>query len=142
MAVDARFTGLWRLVSLSRKEPGGKVVYPFGESPVGYIAYYTTGHMGVHIMRRDRKPFAAGPGNATPEEKIAAFDTFTAYCGTYSVNEQEKAVIHHVQASSSPNNVGSDQKRLFTLTGNRLILRVAPSTANPAATEVVWEKVS
>ncbi|MBM3946738.1 MAG: lipocalin-like domain-containing protein [SAR202 cluster bacterium] len=142
MAADPRFTGLWRLVSLTRREPDGKVVHGFGENPVGYIAYYPTGHMGVHIMRKERKPFAAGPGRATPEEKIAAFDTFTAYCGTYSVSEAEKTVIHHVQASSSPSNVGSDQRRLFTFTGNRLILRVAPSPANSAATEVVWEKVS
>lgn len=139
---DPRFTGLWRLVSATRTGPDGKKANLFGENPVGYIAYHPTGHVGVHAMWSGRKPFLAGPGRATPEEKVAAYDTFTAYCGTYSVNEPEQAVIHHIQASSSPNNVGTDQKRLFAFTGNRLILRVGPTPGNPGSAEIVWERVT
>jgi len=44
-----------------------------------------------------------------------------AYYGTYTVNEAEKVAILHIDASTFPNQVGTDQKRTITsLTANEL----------------------
>ena len=37
-----------------------------------------------------------------------------AYYGTYTVNETEKVAILHIDASTFPNQVGTDQKRTIT----------------------------
>jgi hypothetical protein len=63
--------------------------------------------------------FASGSLEAgTPEEKIAAFDNFIAYCGTYEV--QDSTVVHHVEASLLPNVVGTDLVRTFTISDDEL----------------------
>jgi hypothetical protein len=68
-----------------------------------------------------RKPFVSGdPFIATPEELKAAFDGYFGYFGTYTVDASAGVVIHHIQGAAYPNYVGTDQKRLFVLHGNRL----------------------
>jgi hypothetical protein len=44
-----------------------------------------------------------------------------AYYGTYTVNEAEKVIILHLDASTFPNQIGTDQKRTITsLTADEL----------------------
>jgi hypothetical protein len=56
-----RLVGTWRIVRFIDTDPNGKVTYPFGERPRGYIVYDATGHLSVQIMRMPaQSPFAAG----------------------------------------------------------------------------------
>jgi hypothetical protein len=81
--------------------------------------YTADGHMAYLRMRSLGPAFASGNlDGATPEEKIAAFDNFQAYCGTYEV--QDHTVVHHVEASSVPNIVGTDLVRTFSIDGDEL----------------------
>ncbi|HXB69943.1 MAG TPA: lipocalin-like domain-containing protein, partial [Candidatus Acidoferrales bacterium] len=87
--IAKRFAGAWRLVSVAGNPPG---LPGFYDRPTGMIVYLASGQMAVQIAARaDRKPFARfnqGRLSATPEEKAAAFDSYLAYYGTYTVDDQ------------------------------------------------------
>jgi lipocalin-like protein len=136
------FIGAWKLISLERRNATGEVTYPMGQNPVGRIAYDALGRMSVQIMRPDRPKFqAASMNGGTPEEKIAAFDGYIAYYGTYSVSEGDHVMIHHVEASSYPNWVGTDQRRLYEFSGDQLILRAVNGSGGPGTeSRLVWER--
>ena len=135
----ARFVGTWKLVSYELRSHSGEITYPRGRDPVGRITYDSAGRMTVQIMQRDRTRFASiDSRGATPAEAEAAFRGYTAYFGTYTINDKAGFVMHHVEASLFPNWAGSDQKRFFKLEGNRLTLE-ADLTAGRA--KLVWEKL-
>jgi hypothetical protein len=43
-----------------------------------------------------------------------------AYFGTYSVSETDKTCAIHIESSTFPNWIGTDQKRSFTISGDEL----------------------
>jgi len=136
------FIGAWRLISYERRNAAGAVTYPMGQNPVGRLTYDSLGRMSAQIMRPDRaQSHAASAGSATADEKISAFDGYIAYYGTYTVNEKDHTVIHHVEASLYPNWVGSDQRRLYEFSDGRLILRAVNGAGGPGTeSRLVWEK--
>jgi len=132
------FVGAWKLLSCARRTSTGEITYPMGEHPMGRLTYDAMGRMSAQLMRPDRAKFKADDAarSGSAEEKIAAYDGYTAYYGTYTVNEGAHTVTHHVEASLYPNWVGSDQVRKYEFSGDRLILRVVNTGA-----ELVWERV-
>jgi hypothetical protein len=94
-------------------------------------------------MRSAGTRFASGSlEGGTPEEKIAAFDNFQAYCGTYEV--RDNTVVHHVEASLLPNIVGTDLVRTFSISGDelRVTTPLGPShvTATMHTTTLVFQR--
>ena len=140
--ISDEFVGAWKLISFERRTTAGEVTYPMGQTPVGRITYDGLGRMSAQIMRPDRPNFqATSASRGSPEEKIAAFDGYIAYYGTYSINEKERTVIHHVEASLYPNWVGSDQRRLFEFSQGQLILRAVNGSGGPGTeSRLVWQR--
>ena len=140
--ISDEFIGVWNLISFERRTAAGEVTYPMGAKPVGRLTYDALGRMSAQIMRPDRPKFqSASSGRGSAEEKIAAFDGFIAYYGTYVVNEKDHSVIHHVEASLYPNWVGSDQRRLYKFSEGKLILRAINGSGGPGAeSRLVWER--
>jgi Lipocalin-like domain len=61
---------------------------------------------------------ARDSAKANSEEIGGLIAESIAYYGTYTVNEVEKVVLFHLDASTFPNQIGTDQKRIITsLTG-------------------------
>jgi hypothetical protein len=92
----ARFVGTYELVVTEDKDPAtGRWSATPNFNSNGYIIYADTGHMGVHIMPKVRARFKANP--PTGEEAQAALRGYTAYFGSFSVNEKEreKFVVHN-----------------------------------------------
>lgn len=143
--IKSKFIGTWKLVKAEALRPNGEVVpYRYGSGSIGYIMYDTTGHMGVHLMQPNRPKFASGDlDKGTPEEIKAAFDGYGAYFGTYEIHEAEGFVIHHVEGSLFPNNVGTEQKRFFEFSGDQLILKPPPRQAGgeQVSPRITWQKV-
>jgi len=51
-------------------------------------------------------------------------------------------VVHHVEIDLSPNRTGTDRKRFFTVTGDRLVLRAEPPLPEDVqALTITWERV-
>ena len=77
----------------------------------------------------------------TGEEKAAAADTHTSYCGRYEM--QGDTAAHYIELSLFPNWVGVDQKRIFRFDGNRLLLSTPPILADgiERTSHLIWERV-
>jgi len=139
----AALVGSWRLVSNQEHRADGRVTDVWGSEPNGRLVYDAHGRMSVQLMDRRRPRFASADRAAgTPEETKAAFVGFLAYFGTYTVDEKEGVIVHHVEGASFPNLIGTDQRRTFTLSGNRLTLSTPPILAagRTSVFVLVWER--
>lgn len=121
-ATFSRFAGMYRLVN---------------DDARGYLAYDPSGYMGISMERAGRQRFAGRPA---PEELRAALDSFTAYFGSFAVNEAAGTITHQTLGALQPRISGTDIVQPFTLMGGRLTLR---PPAGPAGTrsEQVWERL-
>jgi hypothetical protein len=132
-------------VSWTVEQADGEVTEsPLGSNPLGSLMYQPGGRMSVALMRPDRPRFASNNlVDATPEEIKAGFEGYLAYCGSYEVNEGERFIIHHLEFSSFPNWVETEQKRYFEFIGNRLILKTPPVTVMGAVEvhSLTWERL-
>src|SRR5215475_15183230 len=104
--IAQKFVGAWKLVSVEGEDP----VFPLGyDHPSGMIIYDASGWMSGQItVKGDRKAFASGLRSGTVDEKAAAFDSYFAYYGTYTVDPERKTVTHHVENHSWPGRHGVD----------------------------------
>src|SRR5262245_58638606 len=140
-AIADKFVGAWKLVAFEGQQVPKR-------DRVGLIMYDTTGHMAVQIMPLDRPKFASGNRlQGTQDEIRAAFNGYAAYFGPYEVNESEGIVIHHLEGSIFPNEVGGDNIRYYEFSGDRLTLiptsmvdgKLTPKSS--ATVRLIWERV-
>lgn len=101
--------------------------------------YNPDGHMCAQIMDSDR-PAWKDPDNPTNAEKIAYYDSFIAYCGTYQLSADGSFVTHYPTVAWSQAYIGSAQVRHFKLEGNRLIIAVVNPDRGAAKRVLVWER--
>ena len=129
----AAFIGTWRLVSY---EINGKVDPNRGEHPTGLIYYDTTGHMAAQIA--PDRPRPSWPQNSipTPEHAREAVTGYTAYFGTYTVDERARTVTHHRQGALNLNVVDFVRKYQFTTEGRLVLLPVETPESR-----LVWERI-
>jgi Lipocalin-like domain len=142
----SKLIGTWKLVAIEERDANGKRVVPldYGSDPVGLLMYDATGHMSAQAMRRGRARLPSDDVHmATPEQAKAVFTGYNGYFGTYEVIENESIVIHHVEGSMIPNWEGGDQRRKFTLAGDKLILEPPPIQAGGAkhVRRLTWQRV-
>jgi hypothetical protein len=118
----APLVGTWRVEEIRDTDAAGKVTYPYGENPKGYIVYDPTGHMHVQVMRMPATPpFASGDdAEGTDAEIRAAYRGYVAYFGTYRVDERTGTVVHRVEGSLMPSYTATDQPRPFVIRGDEL----------------------
>jgi len=143
-SITEQFYGTWELVSWKIEQANGELIdSPWGPDPLGWIMYHPGGYMSVALMRPDRAKFASNNLlEATAEEVRVGFEGYIGYCGFYEVNEQERSVIHRLQLGWFPNLVGTEQKRYFEFTGDRLTLKTPPMTMVGEAKihHLIWER--
>ena len=120
--LQKKFVGSWKLISIEGLNPNQP---PVSGKPFGIIMYDHTGHMAVQIVRGDRPAFPNGAAEATDKERAQAYSTYIAYYGTYTFEPENHIVIHHLEGSITPGQIGQDNIRYFELKGNRLTLSVA-----------------
>lgn len=124
--ISDKLVGTWRLVSVENYSDGLPVAYPYGRNPVGLLIYDRTGHMAIQIMATPHPGVASGDDRRiTPEEKIALFDAYTAYFGTYTVDVERAVITHRVEGDIADVYVGKNQARPFELAGDSLVLKPA-----------------
>ena len=126
-----QLTGTWKYISLSGKSTEGDILYPYGEQLFGLLIYDPGGYMSALLMHPDRPGFESGDMmKGTPEELKAAFEGFDAYCGTYTINDENASVTHHVHGAKFPNWVGADQVRFYNISGDTLWITAPPILAH------------
>ena len=135
---ESQFAGAWTLVKIERSDADGELLAPPIEDRIGHIIYDPVGYMGVTIMEPGRQPYA--DNRQAPEEALASYSTYLSYFGTFTVNEAEGFLPHHLEGSLNTRRTGSDQKRFYTFSGNRLTLQ-PPADENGNKTQLIWEKL-
>jgi hypothetical protein len=143
MAGETLPVGSWRLVSFHILDSSGRKAYPFGKDARGRISYEPDGRMAVQLMNPSRPRFTSGDPLVTSEAEVrSAFAGYTAYYGTYTVNFDEKTVVHHIEAALLPNWVGTDERRHFEYDGKYLTLTGALLIGGVRGSAVlVWERL-
>jgi len=127
-----RFIGTWQLISITSS---GQQYTNRGAHPTGLIYYDGTGHMAVQIMPDRPRPKYAG-SEPTPDEAKAAITGYTAYFGTYTIDEAAHTVTHHRIGNIDPGGLGDFVRRYEFAPGDRLILRPLESM-----NELTWERI-
>ena len=132
--ISKRFIGTWRLVSI---ELDGQADPNRGAHPTGLIYYDAAGYMAAQIMPDRPRPKYAG-SQPTPEEAKTALIGYTAYFGTYSIDERTRTVTHHRKGCINPGLVGVDAVRRYEFAAaDRLILT---PVENPSS-RLTWERI-
>jgi len=129
--VKSRFVGNWRLVSIQGDSVNGA---NRGGRPTGYIYYDATGHMAVQIQPDRKRPSWSGRAG-TQGELADAARGYTAYFGTWTVDEKARTVTHHREGALNLDVV--DYVRNYTFNGDRLTL--AP--VDRPGLSLLWERV-
>ena len=145
---DARaaIVGAWRLVSIIDSLPDGRTASWMGEHPQGILVYDAAGYMSAQLMAPARPRF---PGHGPPLRDAvsdstvrAAFAGYYAYFGRYEIFPDSQLVVHHVQGSLWPAEVGLRRRRVYRLAGNRLSLRALPERDGVRYPRwLTWERV-
>jgi hypothetical protein len=140
----AKFAGTYALITTEQKDASGKWVQTPNFNSNGYIIYAPTGQMAVHIQPKIREKMPTPP---TGDAAKAAITGYTAYFGTYTVDEADHSVTHHRVGQINPGGA-VDAKRYydFTMTPQgreRLTLTPAPAGGggkDQATNHLIWER--
>jgi hypothetical protein len=129
-SLKEQLVGTWLMVSAETTNADGSKFQPFGQNPKGILVLDGNGHY-VSLNASSSLPKVASNNRMTEtadENKAITQGTLASY-GTYTVNESEKMVVLHLDASTFPNWAGTDQKRpIKSISADEL------SYVNPAPT--------
>ena len=130
--------GTWTFVGSTGKNPDGSPIW--GANPKGLLIFTDNGRYSSHIVRSDVPKFAAKNRlQGTPDENKAAVHGSIGTFGTYTVDEASKSFTVRFEASSYPNNTGTEQTRPFTITGDDLKI-TNPASSAGGQTELTYKR--
>ena len=135
--------GTWKLIAVVAEDSSGvRDSAPYGPDPTGFITYTPEGRMMAIISYGGRKPLSVPDRQAAPvTERAEAFGSFLAYAGKYTISGD--TVVHHVEAASLQNWVGTDLIRVVRREGDRIVLRTPQVSVNARARrfELIWQRL-
>jgi hypothetical protein len=140
-SLKEQILGTWTLVSSDQVRADGSKLKQFGANPKGINVFDANGRFFLMAASADNSQIASnGQGKTNSEEDGLTVESI-AYYGTYAVDEEVNVISLHLDASTFPNQIGTEQKRTVTsLTADEL------KYSNPAAisgvqVHQVWKRV-
>ncbi|MGZ5047181.1 MAG: lipocalin-like domain-containing protein [Usitatibacter sp.] len=134
--------GTWSLVSNVTTDASGKKEPTYGEKPMGQVTFTPEGRYTLIISRPDLPKVAANNRlKATAEENKAITGGMLAHYGKYKVDPDGKSFTLSIESSSFPNWNGTQQKRLFSVSGNELKW-TTPQSSGGGSSDLVWKRAS
>jgi hypothetical protein len=106
--------------------------------------------MSQHSSHAETEPFRCLEKNAQLRRKRREhqiirklFSGYDAYFGTYTLNEKEGIVTHHLEAAIWPGDIGKDIDRHFRISGDRLTVTFNTTTKEGVKVTriLVWERM-
>jgi len=150
-SIREQLIGSWRLVSRQSRRINSELEADPGLSvtPLGVLIYDQSGHVAAQLSRRDRTVEMIGEecpaavvtkGTPDTAQTILGYD---AYFGTYTINERDGIVTHHLEAALWPGDIGKDINRSFTVSGDRLTISFNTTTRDgvKVTRTLVWERM-
>jgi hypothetical protein len=101
----------------------------------------TTRQMCSVINNGDRAKWADA-SHPTDAEARAIWEQTVSYCGTWKVDSASHELVYQLGVNMSPNLIGSERRRRFTLHGDRLVLYPNPLPVGVAEWTVEWTRLS
>jgi hypothetical protein len=139
-SVKEQLVGTWTLVSSDQVRPDGTKLRQFGSDPKGINVFDANGRFFVMIASADNLQIASNGRSQTNSEEEGLVVESIAYYGTYTVNEDVKVISLHLDASTFPNQVGTDQKRTITsLTADEMKYS-SPAAISGVQVHQVWKR--
>jgi hypothetical protein len=126
------FVGSWKLVSIT-----GGTNPNFRGKPTGLIIYDEHGNMAAQIQPDRVRPTYTG--TPTTEQMAERMRGYTAYFGTYTIDEKAGIVTHHRQGQLDSGAVDFVRKFELTNGGNRIVLTPVGGTGPPS--QLTWDRV-
>ena len=117
-----QLVGTWTVTSQEQIRKDGSKVERFGANPKGIAIFEANGRFATILARPDLPKLASyDPMNPSPAEAKALALGSRAYFGTYTVDEPSKTILLKIEASTLPNQLGFEGKRVIdTLTADEL----------------------
>jgi hypothetical protein len=130
----------WRLVS-GTVDRGGKKVHLTAPRLQGFLMFDSNDHFLIVITRSDRPKFASNSGQAGTRKNLSTLQLSIASFGTYSINDPDHSINVHIEGSTFPKWIGTDQKRWFAVDGDNLKLANSSPSGGRGTSELVWKRV-
>ena len=135
-----QLVGTWTYVSVDLVGPDGVREPLFGANPQGQASFDVNGRYILMTARAGQTKFVSNNRmEGTPEENKAVVQSSIAHFGRYTVDESNRTITFHIQTSTFPNWNGTEQKRPFTVSADKLTWRTPASTGGGTA-EVVLKR--
>jgi hypothetical protein len=135
-----QLVGTWTLVSSDQVRPDGSKLRQFGANPNGINVFDANGRFFLMMASADNLRIASNDRSMTKSEEDGLIVESIAYYGTYTLNEEVNVISLHLDASTFPNQVGTDQKRSITsLTANELTYS-SPAAKSGDQVHQVWKR--
>jgi hypothetical protein len=138
----AQLVGTWRLVSREDHTAAGepRVDPGLGADPIALLAYDAAGNFTAQFMKRDRSTDVGVATGRAGVNNSTAVNGYDAYFGTYTVDEASGSVTQLLEGALSPSDVGMIVTREMRVEENRLIIRLATTSAagEPITRTLVW----
>jgi len=138
----ARLGGTWRLVATRQRMTDGTVRPDpdMGDRPVGSLMLDATAGRMCALLSNSDRPKWPDPATPTEAELRDIWNRMVAYAGPWSVDLARGELVYQMEINHSPNLVGTERRRPFTLNGDRLILRPTPLPPGVIDWEVEWQR--
>ena len=139
-----KIVGTWKIISWESQRPNGQIVNIWmGLHPTGLIIYQPNGYMAVQIMADPRPTFTQNAATSPPpfDEFRNAYFGYFAYWGTYTINDAGNGVVHNLQGSERPAEVGRKYPRSVSIDGTKLVITTPPYKAGPALPNDLLERM-
>ena len=132
------FRGIsWKLIS-GKVVRGGRTLHLTAPRAGGFLVFDGKDHFLLVITRSGSLKVTGRVGQAgNSSENKDSLQKNVACFGTYSVDDKDQTINVHIEESTFPKWVGTNQKRRFTVVGDRLKL-----WDDVRATELIWERVN
>jgi Lipocalin-like domain len=121
-SIKDQLVGTWTVTSQEQARKDGSKVERFGANPKGITIFEANGRFATILARADLPKLASNdPMKPSPAEAMALAVGSVAYFGTYTVDEPSKTILLKIEASTLPNQLGFEGKRVInTLTADEL----------------------
>ena len=149
--VSAQLVGGWSLQSRVTKSADGKTLVDSGLSvlPKGLLIYDAYGHVAAQLSRPGRTVDMLGDECHKAIEVRGTNDTaqtilgYDAYFGTYTVDEEQGIVTHHLESALFPGDIGKSIIRHFTIAGDVLTIKFTTTLGDgtPVTRTLVWSRL-
>ena len=140
-SLKEQLVGTWTLVSSDQMRADGSELKQFGGNPKGINVFDANGRFFVMVAGADNSRIAVRDPNETYQEEVGSLITESiAYYGTYTVNQELGVISLHLDASTFPNQIGSDQKRTITSLTTDKLKYSSPAATSGVIVHQVWTR--